>query len=281
MAIPMNIRLLNSFVAVYEERHITLAAEKCFVTQPSISSNLKLLEERLGYKLFERVSKGVVPTPAADKLYPKALKLIDDLNGLSSVETTEKQTLKIGLPLDFSPEKNKQLLTLIYEEFPDLTIHLRDWREANDVRFTLDINKKDSEVFIPLWEETYYLCLPNGHPLTQYDTVPLSALDNEIFMECPTCDSHAQMAKLKTGSRRTITIGARADTKMQVMQLVEAGFGISFLPEGLLEKSNDIVYRKIEGPRIFRRIGLAIEANKIEEEVTLRLMDALTSYDFN
>lgn len=54
----MDLRLLKSFFAVYEEKNITLAAERCFVSQPSISNAIKQLEEELNTSLFVRHKKG-------------------------------------------------------------------------------------------------------------------------------------------------------------------------------------------------------------------------------
>lgn len=276
----MNTQLLKAFVAVYEERHITFAAERCFVTQPSISSSLKALENKLGYKLFERGSKGVAPTNAADRLYPKAIKLLTEIDDLSALSGTENTTLTLGLPLDLSPKRTRLLLQAIKRDLSDISLSLTDWRASCDARITLETNKKESEVFIPLWEETYLLCLPKEHSLTRFDAVSPGSLDGQVFMECPTCESHAQIAKLKTGGKRSIVIGAKAETKLQVLQLVKAGYGISFLPEGLLEGEPDVVARKLNAPRVCRRIGLAVEANHVEDEMINRLVESLSSVSF-
>ncbi|BCN26291.1 LysR family transcriptional regulator [Vibrio alfacsensis] len=276
----MKTRLLKTFVAVYEEKHITLAAERCHVTQPSISSNLKMLEEQLGYKLFTRGSKGVEPTPAAEQLYPRAVKLLAEINDLSSLLDKQKTTLTLGLPLDLSPSRTSLLLKEIKLKLPNISLHLKAWNDQCDARITLDFHKKDSEVFIPLWEEDYLLCLPKEHELTKFDIVPPIALEEQVFMECPTCESHAQMAKMKTGNRRSIVIEAKADTKLQVLQLVKAGYGISFLPEGLMENETKVVSRALKAPRVFRRIGMAVEAKNIEDDVISQLIDVISAIEF-
>lgn len=276
----MKTRLLKTFVVVYEEQHITLAAERCHVTQPSISANLKTLEDQLGYQLFERRSKGVTPTSAADQLYPRAIKLLAEIDDLSSILDKQNKTLNLGLPLDLSPTKTSLLLNEIRKGLPDVLLHLKGWNDHCDARITLDFHKKESEVFIPLWEENYLLCLPEGHDLSRFAIVPPDALEGQVFMECPTCESHAQMAKMKTGNRRSIIIGARADTKLQVLQLVKAGFGISFLPEGLMENEPGIVSRPLKAPRIFRRIGMAVEAKSVEDHLFAQLVDTVSSIKF-
>ena len=178
---PMKTRLLKTFIAVYEERHITLAAERCFVTQPSISTNLKALEEQLGYKLFDRGSKGVTPTIAADKLYPKALRLLAEIDDLLTLGDIKSQPFTLGLPFDLSPKRMLLLLKTIREKRPDILLHVKDWRDSCDARVTLDIHKKDSEVFISLWDEVYLLCLPKGHELTNFERIMPEQLDGQIL----------------------------------------------------------------------------------------------------
>ena len=68
----MDLRLLRFFIAVYEEKNITLAAERCCVSQPSISSGIKQLEQELATQLFVRHKKGVNLTDEAHYLYPLA-----------------------------------------------------------------------------------------------------------------------------------------------------------------------------------------------------------------
>ena len=64
----VDLRLLRFFIAIFEENNITSAANRCFVSQPSLSAGLKQLEEELGGQLFERSKKGVKPLDSAHYL---------------------------------------------------------------------------------------------------------------------------------------------------------------------------------------------------------------------
>ncbi len=74
----MELRALKYFQAVYELGSISKAARKCFVSQPSITTAIQQLESTLSISLFVRHARGVLPTPAADKLYPTAKEMLDN-----------------------------------------------------------------------------------------------------------------------------------------------------------------------------------------------------------
>src|SRR5262249_7271328 len=78
----MDMRELRYFIAVFEERNLTAAAKRCFVSQPSISVAIANLEQELGTVLFIRHKKGVAPTASADDLYPLARRLVGQAEAL-------------------------------------------------------------------------------------------------------------------------------------------------------------------------------------------------------
>ena len=78
----MEIRPLAYFVAVYEERNLSLAARRVGVSQPSISAAMQALEATLGCPLLIRHAKGVTPTAAGEQLYPLAIKLLGDTEAI-------------------------------------------------------------------------------------------------------------------------------------------------------------------------------------------------------
>ena len=74
----MDIRELRYFAAVFRERNLTVAARRCFISQPSVSLAITNLEAELGTTLFIRHKKGVMPTASAEQLYSVARRIIDD-----------------------------------------------------------------------------------------------------------------------------------------------------------------------------------------------------------
>ncbi len=78
----MKFQLLRTFVAVYEDGSLTAAAKRIHATQSALSMRLKELEATLAVRLFERTAAGVAPTPYAERLYPRATRILREISGI-------------------------------------------------------------------------------------------------------------------------------------------------------------------------------------------------------
>ncbi len=279
----MDLRLLKFFIATYEEKNITRAANRCFISQPSLSAGLKQLEQELGSQLFIRHKKGVALTEEAHYLYPMARRLINDATRLPELfkERSQHQPLSLGVFPDLSPSRMAQLLASVYQDIDYLALELLDHTQNADATLTLDILKKEDEIFLPLWEEDYLLCCRPDHPLAQQETVKPEQLHEFDFIECPPCEAHQQTVSLLACSGLRLNMVAKAEHKAQVKNLVQAGLGISFLPDGMLENTPDLEIRRIDGPRMFRRIGLAYSASKSLSPILARTIELLSKNKIN
>lgn len=271
----MDLRLLKYFAAVYEERNVTKAAARCFVSQPSLSNAIRQLEQELDTKLFERGSKGMEVTDAAVHLYPRAKRLLDESDDLASMFRPDDSgdTLVLGTFPDLSPKQMQGFLNKIRTSLPELTVRLVDHDAISDAKLTIDVLKKDDDLFQPVWEEDYVLCVRKDHPLAKKKTVVPEDLHGQRFIECPPCEAHHQTIGLLAATAHQMEIVARADHKPQVMHLVQAGFGISFLPTGVLEFATDLTTVPFEGPRMFRAIGLAYAASRCNSPILKQVVE--------
>ncbi|KMV31381.1 LysR family transcriptional regulator [Photobacterium swingsii] len=274
----MDLRLLRFFVAVYEEQNITAAANRCYVSQPSISNAIKQLEEELGVTLFERHKKGVTLTEESHHLYPKAVQLMNEIHALPDLFTQRRQTtpIKIANFPDLSQTELARVMARLSENCPELRLELVDANDPHaDCAITLDILKAEDEIFLPLWEEDYVLCMLPDHPLAQLTEVKPRDLHQYDFIECPPCEAHQQTISLLACDGLSLNLLARAEHKMQVMHLVQAGIGISFLPTGVLEQSKQLITVPLVGPRMFRRLGLTYAASKANSQALNSVIRAL------
>lgn len=279
----MDIRLLRLFIAVYEEKNFTVASKKCFVSQPSISTAIRQLEEELGKTLFIRHKKGVTPTKDAEFLYPMAIRMIGDLEKLPEVfqKKDMRQKLSMAVMPDLSHIHVSQMIKFIHENVQGIELELLDFKSNADVTLTIDVLKNDDDFFIPLWEEDYILCLPKNHPLTQKEIIHLEDLHEQNFIECPPCEAHQQTMGLLARSQRMLNIVAKADYKIQVLYLILAGVGISFLPSGLISGVENIVSRPYSGQRMFRRIGFAYPSSTKTSEKLEKILGLCQSLSQN
>lgn len=274
----MDLRLLRSFVAVYEEKNITAAAERCFVSQPSISNAVKQLEEELNTSLFVRHKKGVDLTDEAHYLYPLAIRLLNDINKLPSLfqERTECLPIKLANFPDISQLEMAKLLKRLTQQIPNLLVEIVDHDAECDARITLDLFQGEDEIFLPLWDEDYVLCMLPDHPLSEQESVEPYQLHQHDFIECPPCQAHQQTVGLLACDGLALNMVAKAEHKTQVMHLVQSGLGISFLPTGVLEASQKLITRPLNGPRMFRRLGLCYPATTSLQPALQLILKALS-----
>mgnify|MGYP003478092687 FL=1 len=260
----LDLRLLRFFIAIYEEKNITAAAARCHVSQPSLSAGLRQLEEALGDSLFIRGKKGVEAKDPAHYLYPHAVKLVEEARRLPTLfrQKATRARLNIAIMPDLSRRRVAGLLQRVQGVLPELDLTLSDYGTPADCRLTLDALRREDEIFLPLWEEDYVLCVPVGHPLAGRERLPLAELQHYDFIECPPCEAHQQTIGLLACDRLTLNLVAKAESKGLVMALVLAGVGISFLPDGLVEEEAGLCTLPVSGPRMFRRIGLCYPAHQ-------------------
>lgn len=124
----MDLSSLRTFVAAYEEANFTKAAARLHATQPGVSVKIATLEDELGMPLFVRSTRSVTPTVAAKRLYPKALKLIHDLNCIAQ----EMQALSgsvcgqvaVGIPPTLSKAILAPVLSNYLNTYPGVDVRI-------------------------------------------------------------------------------------------------------------------------------------------------------------
>ncbi|MGL6070845.1 LysR family transcriptional regulator [Craterilacuibacter sp.] len=246
----MDIRQLRAFVAVFEERNITQAAECLHVTQPTLSATLRQLETELATALFTRLPRGVEATDAARRLFPQAKKLIADADALAHSFRQRDSCLELtlGIEGDLGEQQIKHVLHAALAT-AGVLLTLEDGC-SGDARIACETLRCEDELFLPLWEEDFVLALPAGHTLTG-QTIAAHVLAREEWVMCAAHDSqqrllailgaHAPVHPHKAGS---LTLAAR---------MVAAGCGIAWLPASL---AANLASATLAAPPYRRRIGL-------------------------
>ena len=115
----MELRSLKYFQSVNEQGSIIAAARACFVSQPSITTAIKQLESDLDIILFIRHARGVLPTDAADKLYPKAKEMADNAKSISNLFSASPKPvlLRLGIMRSLGAQRISYLLKKITDMF--------------------------------------------------------------------------------------------------------------------------------------------------------------------
>ncbi len=261
----MDIRSLRYFIAAYESGSISAAARRCHVAQPSISTALAQLEERLGTPLFERHRRGITPTEEARRLYPLARQVSEDLNAIGRLFRTPSPAtpVRLGLMRSLGATRMTALLKEYIGQGDNLALTLVNPEERCDARI---IGKQDlapGEAFQPIWLDSYLLALPGGHPLGLKGAVPVSELDGLPFIWRHPCAAMEQLAAALSDAGVRCQVRARLRTIEYTLGLVAAGVGASLVPAWPeILTHPDVQCRPLAGLDIRQTVGVAYPARQ-------------------
>ncbi len=241
----MNIRDLKYLVAVQKQGHFGHAAKACFVSQPTLSMQLKKLEEELGVKLIERNNKQVLMTPIGISIAAKAehiLQEVEAIKNLAKQEDPLQGTLKIGIIPTLAPYLLPYLIPWLSEFFPGVSPYLKEAQTSQihaDLRqgdldamlLALPIND-DSLTGVTLFAEDFCLATPKGHPLIK--KTRLSPKDLQPYSLLLLTEGHClrdQALMLCQSAHLSEKLDFSATSLETLRQMVAAGVGITLLPK--------------------------------------------------
>lgn len=242
----MNLRDLRYLVAVAEHRHFGRAAEASFVSQPTLSTQLKKLERELGIQLVERSSRGVMLTDVGEEVAERARLILGEADEIRSLarraQDPEAGTVRLGLFPTLAPYLLPHVVPDVRAAFPALELLLVE--EKTEVvlerlrKGRLDVGVlalpvADDQLHVePLFTEDFVLAVPADHPLAAAGSVDVSLLEDEhlLLLEEGHClrDQALEVCRLHGAQERS---GFRATSLETLRQMVAAGVGITLLPE--------------------------------------------------
>lgn len=130
----MNLRALHYFVKLAEHRHFSRAAEACFVSQPTLSTQVRKLEEELGVQLVERTPRKVQLTPVGEDIANRARHVLRDIEQIKATarrsHDPETGTLRMGLFPTLAPYLLPHAVPLLRARFPQLRLELFEEKTA-------------------------------------------------------------------------------------------------------------------------------------------------------
>lgn len=267
----MDIRHLNAFLAVFEERNITLAAQRLFISQPTLSVTIKQLEETLGTILFVRLPRGVDVSDEARQLYPQARRMVAEADALSRMfrGREDRAPLELGIEGDIADTQVEAFVRMAHQAQPNLLLTLQEGC-VGDARLAVEELCCEDELFLPLWEEPYVMALPANHPLAQQGAGQHWAPIDD-WITCPQHPSHQRLMALY--GRSPQAVAGHAGSLTQALRMVGAGVGVAMLPRSLVQGREGVVTRALHLPAPTRRIGLCYAAQALEMPVLRTLYE--------
>lgn len=241
----MNLRDLKYLVALAEHRHFGKAAAACFVSQPTLSTQIRKLEEELGLPLVERAPRKVMLTPAGRDAAARARVIVAEVEQMKEAarrsRDPEAGTVRLGIFPTLGPYLLPHVIPRIRERFPQLELLLVE--EKSDVLMArLREGKLDAALLaLPvvddqlhtefLFEEPFLLAVSGQHPLAnrrQLDVQELSA-QRLLLLEDGHClrDQALEVCRLFGANEKS---EFRATSLETLRQMVAADVGITLLP---------------------------------------------------
>jgi len=241
----MNLRDLRYLVALSDHRHFGRAAAACFVSQPTLSTQIRKLEDELGVALVERAPRKVLLTPIGGDIVERARRIVGDVEQIRESarrsQDPEAGTVRLGMFPTLGPYLLPHAVPLLRERFPQLELLLVE--EKSDVLLArlregrldaglLALPVHDEQLHAEfLFEEPFLLAVSRSHPLADRDSIALDELSGQKLLLLEDGHCLRDQALAVCGLAGANGKGEFQATSLETLrQMVAANVGVTLLP---------------------------------------------------
>ncbi len=271
----MNLRDLRYLVALAEHKHFGRAAEASFVSQPTLSTQIRKLEDELGVALVERTPRKVLLTEVGREIVQRAREVLNEVDQIRAIARRtldpESGTVRLGIFPTLGPYLLPHVVPRIRERFPRLElllveekteVILKQLREGRLDAGVLALPVHDDQLHAEfLFEEPFLLAVPEGHALAKRKSLTMDDLSDQslLLLEEGHClrDQALQVCQLAGAGEKS---GFRATSLETLRQMVAANVGITLLPtlsvKPPVARSENIHLMQFRGEAPSRRIAM-------------------------
>jgi LysR family hydrogen peroxide-inducible transcriptional activator len=277
---PITLRQLRYLIALEDMAHFREAAESCGISQPSLSVQIKTLEETLGLTLVERGRGPVRLTLPGREVAGRARAILDATRGILDLTVTLKSglggTIRLGTSATLGPYLMPHVVGDLHRSHPDLRLYIREaaprdlLRELNDGAHDLILTQLPvagaNLTTARLFREPLSVAMPADHPLVERAMLDGPDLaDQTILSLSPAYALHDQISAICVETGATLSRDYEGTSLDALRQMVAMGMGLTFLPALYVKseiegRANDVIVRPFRGRRFARSIGLVWRA---------------------
>jgi LysR family hydrogen peroxide-inducible transcriptional activator len=269
----MELQQLRYFCAIADTGSFTRAAQQTHVSQPSLSQQLRKLEDELGARLFDRLGRKVQLTEVGRSFLPNARAVLRDLEAARSNVIERKMSIggpiSIGVIPTIAPYFLPPILTAFSRKYPEVRVSVAEeitplllerlravTMDAAIVALPLQGRSHEFQTF-PLMVEKLYAVLPKRHALTKRRAVSLEDLHDAPFLLLRDghCFRETAVAACKRAGLNPKIIFESGQFS-SILSMVSAGLGVSIVPAMALEKRPGCRYVPLSDERAARTIGV-------------------------
>jgi len=277
----MTLTELRYIVTLSEVQHFGRTAERCHVSQPTLSIAVRKLEEELGVELFERTKTKVVPTLLGEKIVAQARLLLANTAGIKSLAEAGKDQLSsplaLGAIFTMAPYLLPQLIPHLKKQAPNMPLYVQEDYSANLrkklrdgaldlILVSLPFSESDV-VTQELFEEPLVVVMPQNHPLARKEEIApadipradLLLLGEGHCLREQVLALHPQWQKANDDQR----YAAEGNSLETLRYMVAAGLGLAILPRSAAEAGLCAAHRLVARPLVggSRKLALAWRAS--------------------
>lgn len=283
----MTLTELRYIVTLAQERHFGQAAQRCHVSQPTLSIAVKKLEQELGVEIFERSKSSVRTTPTGEEIVAQAQRVLEEAAAIKDIATSGKDQLnsplQVGAIFTIGPYLFPYLIRELHQLAPQMPLVIE---ESFTATLRQRLRKGELDVIIvampftepdvvtqPIYDEPFVVLLPAKHKLAKQESIKPAELKDEsiLLLGAGHCFrdqvldviphlAHSQEDNKQVRSTRTV--GSSIET---LRYMVATGLGISILPLsaalGHRHQNDMLVTRPLDDPAAFRTTALAWRAS--------------------
>jgi len=276
----MTLTELRYIVAVAREKHFGRAAEKCFVSQPTLSVAIKKLEDELGVALFERGANEVRVTDVGNRVIEQAQRVLEEASAVKHIAAAGKDELtgplSFGAIYTVGPYVTPQLIPLLHKRAPKMplliqenyTARLSELLKNGDLDLILlsEPYTESGIVTQAVYDEPFRVVVPADHAWAKKARIPAADLCSEtlLLLSSGNC-FRDQVMQTCAGARRAMNAGLQQSLEGSsletIRQMVASGAGITALPSTAAESRTAdtrlTATKPFANPEPSRRIALA------------------------
>jgi LysR family hydrogen peroxide-inducible transcriptional activator len=292
----MNLKDLKYLVALADTGHFGRAAERTFVSQPTLSAQLKKLEQYLGVKLIERQPKNAQLTEVGKQIVVRARRMLDEGDEIVALARNNTDPFAGKLKLALIPTIGPYLLPRVMQKLRKALPHLglmlyehqteallKRLREGEiDLGIMALPIAQDGLESRQLYEEEFTVALPNNHPLVAKSAIKVQDLKGQTLLLLE--DGHCLRDQaLEVCSRIEVREAEdfRATSLETLRQMVVAGLGITLLPQTAVESpfgsQRGLTVRQFAKPAPVRRVGAVWRKSSTRAPAIMAVCDVLSN----
>lgn len=250
----MQLGQLEAFVEVARLGSVSRAAEKLYLTQPSVTDRVRALEDEVGERLFTRVKYGVTLTDAGKTLLPHAERILQNIAearaAIENLAVATQGSLSIGAAFFIGLYVLPSLLEDFTARYPGVRVSVRtghseemlDMVLRDEVQIGLGIRLKHPDIeTVRLYDDEFVLVVPPSHPLRRLPSITMEQLAQEEIVSFDRASSYYKfVSAVFVNAGLALKGRLEMDTVEMAKKIVEKGLGISLLPRVAVQKELEL-----------------------------------------